>query len=247
MPTPGDAMHRPTTPGGGNNWNSAVSTLVFTGYRVAALENRQPIRRLIMFQILFWVAVVLGLICMTGTSESMPLIIIAWIVVLSVGGWSTFGDLQSFADWSRMIDRWLDYADYWTYVHSAFIARWILLLLLVMFIKLVVTVLRKRALIRAVALDIPLEMSRCEPIEPAERWMATEAILTRIGIDGQTKVNSSKAPNFPSIFVISVDKGKRSEQWPLTPIILSASAPKLSFVTLLRHGSYRHLVPGSIL
>lgn len=62
----------------------------------------------------------------------------------------------------------------------------IVILLLVAIVS--VQVLRKWALIRAVAKCLPLEMIRCEPTEPEDRWRATDEILKRFGITGQATV-----------------------------------------------------------
>lgn len=65
------------------------------------------------------------------------------------------------------------------------------LVLIVALVILSAKVLRKWALIRATAKCLPLEMTRCEPSEPEDRWRATEAILTRFGITGHATVKSA--------------------------------------------------------
>jgi hypothetical protein len=71
---------------------------------------------------------------------------------------------------------------------------WVLLAIAIglVFLRTAYLVLRKRALIRAVAICLPLEMTRCEPLEPRERFEATEAIFRRFGISGQVAVNRAR-------------------------------------------------------
>lgn len=54
-----------------------------------------------------------------------------------------------------------------------------------------VQVLRKWALLKAAATCLPLEMLRCEPSEPEDRWRATDEILKNFGIKGQETVKQA--------------------------------------------------------